>query len=63
MISAGNRKDYATHSERHTPKMLGLSKGKIVTRMDVRQAVPGVTNRNSIRFWASQLNLGKHLAR
>jgi hypothetical protein len=38
MISEENRKLYATHSERPKTTMFGLSKGKTVTRMDIRQA-------------------------
>jgi hypothetical protein len=63
VISEGNRKLYATHSEWPITRMFALSKGKTVTRMDVKQAATAVTSRNSIRFWASQLNLEKHLAR
>ena len=50
MISVGNRKVYATNSEQPAIKMLGLSKGKTATRIEIRQTALEVTNQNSIGF-------------
>jgi hypothetical protein len=55
MISLGNRNVYATHLGQQATKMLGLSKGKTATRIEIRQAARRVTNQNSIGFWASHL--------